>query len=195
MNIILVHGVFDSGTIFKHMSAQLEAHGHTCYSPSLKPASARLGIADLALKLQDYIDVSLENDDCFVLVGFSMGCLVARYYLQELDGYQRCPVFHAISGPHYGSWWAWLFWWQGAKDMRPRSELLTTLENSQQRLKEMALFSYRTPYDLMILPSTSSTWALAENHISHVCLHNLMVRDKKIIHMIIQSISPSTPSL
>ena len=189
MNIILVHGIFDTGNIFTPMSTRLEAQGHRCYSPSLTPASARLGIADLALKLAAYIDTTLTDDDDFVLVGFSMGCLVARYYLQELQGHQRCRIFHAISGPHHGSWWAYLFWWQGARDMRPNSDVLKLLESSQHRLKDMALYSYRTPYDLMILPSKSSHWVRAENHVCHTLLHHLMVKNKSVTNMILQSIS------
>ena len=187
MNVILVHGIFDNSGLLAPMSKALQAHGHHCYSPSLKPSSARLGIADLALKLRDYINTTLTDDD-FVLVGFSMGCLISRYYLQELEGHQRCPIFHAISGLHHGSWWALLFWWQGAKDMRPKSELLTILESSQHRLKDMALYSYRTPYDLMILPSSSSEWAMAENHVTHTYLHHLMVKDKRVLDIISSSI-------
>jgi triacylglycerol lipase len=189
MNIILVHGIFDNSRLLAPMSKALEAHGHLCYRPSLKPSSARLGIADLALKLRDYIDTTLTHDDDFVLVGFSMGCLISRYYLQELEGHQRCPIFHAISGPHHGSWWALLFFWQGAREMRPHSKFLQTLEKSQHRLSHMAIYSYRTPYDLMILPSKSSHWVMAENHVSHTLLHHLMVKNKIITHMIVQSIA------
>ncbi len=189
MNVILVHGIFDNSRLLAPLTESLQAQGHCCYSPSLKPASARLGIADLALKLRDYIDTTLTDDDDFVLVGFSMGCLISRYYLQVLEGHHRCPIFHAISGPHHGSWWALLFFWQGAREMRPNSELLNTLEESQQRLSHMAIYSYRTPYDLMILPSRSSHWVMAENHICHTLLHHLMVKDKNVTNMILQSIA------
>ena len=191
MNIVLVHGIFNTGARFNHLAAKLETHGHTCYCPSLKPSSAWFGVADLAAKLADYINTTLGQAADFVLIGHSMGCLIARYYLQELQGYRRCSMLHAISGPHHGSWWACCFSWQGAIDMRPNSELLSQLQHSQHRLEGIALFSYRTPYDLMILPSTSSHWELAENFVTHTCLHNLMVTNKQVTDTIIQSIPPS----
>lgn len=188
MNVILIHGVFDRGTLLAPIAKALEAQGHQCYCPSLTPSSARYGIKDLALKLRNYIDSTLNDEEDFMLIGFSMGCLVSRVYLQELQGVQRCHIFHAIAGPHHGSWWAYLFFWQGAKDMRPNSELLVRLKETQHRLNDMQLHSYRTPYDLMILPSKSSQWAIAKNHITRTALHHLMVKDKTIIQQIINSI-------
>src|SRR3990167_8736638 len=79
MNIILVHGIFDNVKLFKYMVDFLERSGHKCFVPSLKPADARAGIADLSQKLSDFIDESIGKNEKFVLVGFSMGCLVSRY--------------------------------------------------------------------------------------------------------------------
>ena len=84
MKIILVHGIFDKGNIFKHMARKLEADGHECYAPNLKPADARLGITDLAEKLKDFIDQKLVDQKPIAIVGFSMGCLVSLHYIQHL---------------------------------------------------------------------------------------------------------------
>jgi triacylglycerol lipase len=84
MNIVLVHGFISTGKIFFYIKKKLEALGHKCFTPTLKPIDAKYGIEDLAIKLKDYIENNLEADSNFVLVGFSMGAIICRYYLQDL---------------------------------------------------------------------------------------------------------------
>ena len=57
MDIILVHGFGDSGRRFAPLQRRLTAAEHHCYCPTLTPADARHGIADLAQKLAAYIEV------------------------------------------------------------------------------------------------------------------------------------------
>ena len=184
MNIVLVHGIFDDGRLFNKMADFLSEAGCKVYIPALKPADARLGVKDLSQKLKDFVDCHFEATDELVFVGFSLGCLITRYYLQELGGNQRCKVFHAISGPLHGSWLAYLFYGQGAIDLRPGSEFLVGLQESEHTLRNIKLYSYRTPFDLMIIPSMSSHWDSAENHVTKALAHRLMLRDKLVLETI-----------
>ena len=86
MDIILVHGFGDSGRRFARLQRRLVAAGHHCHCPTLKPADARHGIVDLARKLAAYIEAQLPGSTRFAMVGFSMGCLISRTYLQQLGG-------------------------------------------------------------------------------------------------------------
>src|SRR3989338_230699 len=188
MNIILVHGIFDNGKLFKYMVRFLKAAGHACHVPSLKPADARNGIADLAEKLAECVNASIGENEKFVLIGFSMGCLVSRYYLQELNGFDWCLAFHAISGPHKGSRLAHFYVGKGAIEMRPGSDFLQKLKAGESRLAKIPLYAYRTPFDLMILPSTSSHWETAQNHVTKAVAHRLMLRDRFVCNHIKQSL-------
>jgi triacylglycerol lipase len=187
MNIILVHGIFDDATIYRKMAGKLSALGHECFAPSLKPADARKGISDLSHKLRDEIDETFKAGESFVLIAFSMGCLVARFYLQELGGLKRCQSFHAISGPHRGSLLAYLYPGQGAKEMRPGSDFLRRLKGSGDLLADTPVYSYRTPFDLMIIPSSSSQWEIAENIRTMCPIHPRMVNDRLVFERIVQS--------
>ncbi len=189
MNVFLVHGIFDSGKLFKYMSRFLREAGHTCYVPSLKPSDARKGIADLSQKLGDYIIESIGKEEEFVIVGFSMGCLVSRYYLQELSGVDKCLAFHAISGPHAGSRLAHFYFGKGVTEMRPGSTFLTELQKTESRLEHIPLYSYRTPYDLIILPPSSSYWGVAENFVSKAWLHRSMLWDKFVCNHIKETLA------
>lgn len=181
MKVILVHGIFDTGHIFKHMISKLETNGHECYAPDLKPSDGRLGISDLSIKLKDYIDQKIGVGQPIAIIGFSMGCMVSRYYLQSLEGYTRTRAFFAISGPHYGTMTAYFYLGKGSRDMKPNSHFLTDLALTENRLKGMQLYAYRTPFDAMIIPSKSSDWKIAKNMPTKSLLHSFMVRDRVVI--------------
>jgi triacylglycerol lipase len=78
MDVVLVHGIFDNGAIFRRLADALADAGHRCWVPALKSADGRTGIEDLAAKLHAYIDRHLGSDAEVALVGFSMGCIVRR---------------------------------------------------------------------------------------------------------------------
>lgn len=162
MNIVFVHGIFDNGGLFRPLVQALEREGHRCWVPALKPADGRTGIADLALKLKAYINQQVPADTELAIVGFSMGCMVSRYYMQLLGGARRTRGFFAISGPHDGTLMAYLYPGQGAKDLRPDSPLLRMLKQTEGRLGHIPVFAYWTSRDLMIIPATSCCWPSAD---------------------------------
>jgi triacylglycerol lipase len=175
MNIVLVHGIFDNGAIFRRLVDALTRAGHRCWVPSLKPADGRTGIRDLAAKLHAYIDRHLGTEAELALVGFSMGCIVSRHYLQMLGGVRRTKAFFAISGPHEGTLTAYLYPGQGAKDLRPGSPLLQGLKQTEDRLAAISLFTYWTSRDITIVPATSCCWALAPHRLdAKALLHRFM---------------------
>ena len=185
MEIVLVHGFGDSGRRFARLQRRLDAAGHHCHCPTLKPADARYGIADLAQKLAAYIDAQLPSSTHFAVVGFSMGCLIARTYLQQLGGAARAYAFFAISGPHHGSWLAYGYPGQGCREMRRGSAFLQQLAQSVDALTPLPLFAYRTPFDLMVLPSRSAHWPEAHNRVVPTLLHRGMVSSKLVAEDII----------
>ena len=189
MKVVLVHGIFDNGRNFKKMRRYLDAQGHDIYVPALKKADGRQGIKALAEQLKTYIDAHISEGDTFVLIGFSMGCIISRYFLQVLERRQHCVAFHAISGPHNGSAWARILIGPGFKDLRPGSAVLEKLKRSEDALKDIALYSYRTPLDLMILPSSSSYWPCATNYISYSMLHRFMLSNTFVLETIRKSLN------
>ena len=42
--------------------------------------------------------------------------------------------------------------------LRPNSNFLKNLELKESILKSIKIYSFRTPFDLMIIPSSSSVW-------------------------------------
>jgi triacylglycerol lipase len=180
-HVVLVHGFMDTGSVFKPLQRQLESHGHRCVVPNLQPRDARNGIEPLAESLRQEIETQIPHRQSFTLIGFSMGGLVARHYLQQLGGAKRCNRLITISSPHQGTLTAWLHPSKGAQQMRPGSGFLKDLTATESHLGEIPVISYRSPFDLMIFPSRSSKWQRATNLSFTVLLHPMMPGAKSVI--------------
>ena len=179
--VVLVHGFLETGSAFKTLKNRLERRGFECYVPRLKPSDGRGGLENIAVRLKQDIDTKFGTDEPINLVGYSMGGIVSRQYLQHLGGAARCENFVTISSPHHGTKAAWLYPTRGAEEMRPGSPFLASLHHSQDRLGKIPITSYRTPMDLMILPPESSVWERAENLEFPVLMHPLMLTSEPVM--------------
>jgi triacylglycerol lipase len=172
---VLVHGIYNSGRYMGNMKRLLQSHGWAVYAVSLKPDDASISFEAMAAQLDAFIRANIPGDAKFDLVGFSMGGLVCRYYIQKLRGYERVRRFVTLSTPNHGTIWAWLSGRAGVKEMRPGSELLRELNADDSRLAPLDYTSIYTPLDLTIIPPVSSRMSIARNIVSWVPLHALMV--------------------
>lgn len=180
-NVVLVHGFLETGSSFTLMRKRLERKGMCCFVAKLRPSDGRGGLEKLAAGLKRDIDARFGPDQPVSIVAFSMGGVVSRHYLQNLGGAARCDQLFTISSPHHGTVVARLYPTLGAGQMRPGSGFLAALKETEANLGDMAVVSYRTPLDLIILPADSSVWERAEN-ISHpALLHPMMVTSNTVI--------------
>lgn len=179
--VVLVHGFLETGSALTNMKRRLEKQGYQCLVPKLRHSDGRGGLEPLAEGLKQDIDAAYGPNQPIQLIGFSMGGIVSRYYLQNLGGARRCDKFFTISSPHHGTWTAWMYPTKGAAQMRPGSDFLAQLAHSEPELGDMPVVSYRTPMDLIILPTRSSVWDRAENLEYLVPLHPLMVSSSRVL--------------
>jgi triacylglycerol lipase len=163
------------------MQPFLEARGHQCLAPSLAPNDGRDGLEPLAAQLGRAIDAAWGADATCALIGFSMGGLISRIYLQELGGHRRVDRFFAISVPMAGSAWSWLHGSAGVRQMRPGSALLRRLDAGVDCLEGLALYSYWTPLDAVIVPPTSSVWPPARNRRIWAGCHPCMLWNRELL--------------
>ena len=135
-----------------------------------------------------------RNTSRFAIIGFSMGALVVRYYLQELGGYRRADAFFSICGPHAGTLTAYMYPSEGVYQMRPRSEFLIRLDQSADRLAGIPITCYWTPFDLMVRPIESAKWLRAEHVRIPAPLHSIMVFDRRLYRDIEQRLFVIRPN-
>ena len=181
-NVVLVHGILNTGDIFKPFIRRLEAEGCRCYAPTLSPKTCLNGIHDLAEKLSVQIDRRFGPTEPFVIVGFSMGGLVTRDYVQTLAKRRRVRGVFLISAPNHGTFWACLYPSRGGVgNMALGSPFLRRINADLSAWKGIPVSSYWTPYDLMILPARSSIWPVGETTRVSCPLHPRMVTNRVVM--------------
>ena len=79
--------------------------------------------------------------------------------------------------------------------MRPGSQFLAELDKSADRLGKLPIVSYRTPMDLVIIPSASSIWERAENLEFPIVLHPLMLTSNSVLSDIERHLMRPPPNL
>ena len=174
MNVVLVHGFGDTGRLFRKLWRYLEARGHLCHAPTLRPQDGGLGMEDLSVKLALFIRDNVARGAPVALVGFSMGAIVARHYLQALGGAVSTRAFFSIAGPHGGTLNAYLHGGAGVRQMRPGSAFLRDLAAGTSALRGLPVFTYRTPFDLMVVPSGSSRIASSSERVVWCPFHSML---------------------
>jgi triacylglycerol lipase len=92
---------------------------------------------------------------------------------------ERVKQFISISTPHQGTLTAYLNPNPAGRQLRPGSQFLTDLNRDAARLKQVNHVSLWTPFDLMILPTTSSKIDHGRNIIIPAPVHYLMLFSKR----------------
>jgi triacylglycerol lipase len=189
--IVLAHGMWDTAAVFEKLKPFLEARGHKVYSFDMVPSNGEAPLEVLAEQLANFIDRTLEPTQRLDLLGFSMGGIVSRYYLQRLGGLDRTDRFVTVSSPHNGTTVAELGFLPGAKQMRVGSPFLQDLNRDVDRLGTLQFTSIWTPFDAIIVPAASSRVTVAQNQTVLVPCHKWMVYDRRSLRAIAQAFEPA----
>lgn len=174
-NVLLVHGIFDSSNKFRYLGRRLEERGFRIVVIDLNPSNASEGLDPLAHQVAGLVEEEFGNEP-FALVGYSMGGLVCRAYLQKIvEREENIVAFATISTPHHGSLWGWLHPSKGAREMRPGSKWMRDLNQNPDFIRALPFLSLWSPLDLMILPSWSSRTDYGKESLHWVPAHPLML--------------------
>jgi triacylglycerol lipase len=174
--VVLVHGIDDTSEVFDAMATYLRSQNWAVHPVDLRPCCGRAGLDTLAEQLQSFVEQTFAPDQPIDLVGFSMGGIVSRYYIQRLGGLERVQRFVTLSSPHNGTWTAYFRQNLGASQMRPSSMFLEELNRDIEMLCRVNFTSMWTPYDLMIVPSHSSRLPVGREIMLSVPTHSWMIR-------------------
>jgi len=186
--VLLIHGIFDTTRIFNKMSQYLKKLGWEVYYLNLVPNYGILGLDKLAEQVANYVDTTFLPNQTFDLIGFSMGGIVSRYYVQRLGGIDRVEHFITISSPHNGTLTGYLLNLAAPKQMRPKSDFLENLNQDIYLLNRINFTSIWTPYDAMILPAISSKVSVGRDIKIDVLFHAWMVSDEKVLKVIVEEL-------
>ncbi len=184
-----MHGIWKSGAAFRRMAAHLRARGFEVHTIDLVPNDGAVALPALAEQVAAFVARTIPEGSPLDLVGFSMGGVVSRYYLQRLGGAARVRRFISISAPHHGTLTAYLARKPGAVQLRPDSPLLSELNRDLGDLAGLDVTSMWTPLDLMILPPESSRLPIGRHVVVAAPLHALMLHDPRALRAVEEALS------
>lgn len=179
--VLVVHGLTDTSRKMRHIASHLRGLGWEVHDINLTPNNGDEKLEVLAAQVADKINQTFAPSQPIDLIGFSMGGVVTRYYVQTLGGINRVQRLITISAPHRGTLAAYFSLRPGCVQMRPDSDFITQLNRDTQSLKQLNFTSLWTPFDLMILPPTSSQLGIGTEMMFPVITHPLMVEDHRCL--------------
>jgi triacylglycerol lipase len=187
--VLLVHGINNTARSMEPLAKALRGQGWNVQSMTYKPNRGQKGLEMLAAQVDQYVKQNYPPGQKIDLVGYSMGGLVTRYYLQRLGGLDRVERYITVSAPHNGTLLAYLVPNPGGRQMRFHSSFLRDLESDADRLRQVDFTSLHTPLDLVIVPAKSSIIPQARNETVWVGLHPLMIRQPQAQRAIAAALS------
>ncbi len=160
----------------------LEERGYRVLSISLRPNDGSVSIGRLVGQLQQTIDQTIPPQDEIALIGFSMGGLVGRSYVQELEGWRRVNQLLTIATPNSGTTSARLLGATAGAEMTPGSPLLRSL--NVERLREFRRIQHGAMYstlDGVIWPSASGRLPSGWNQTVPAVIHGNLLRNAAVL--------------
>jgi len=153
--LVLVHGLWDTPRLFQRLLRKLDGARGEALTPHLPHRLGATALGDLAELLGTVIDRAYGRDEVVDVLGFSMGGLVARAWIQKFGGDRRTRRFLCVGSPQNGTLTAQLMphaLMAGIAEMKLGSRFLQELQAGQERLSGLDCCSFYCRTDLMVVP-------------------------------------------
>ena len=189
--IILIHGLWNTSAIFNNLLKRLDYYDVEYYAPTLEHYFGRISIIDLAESLDGLITKKYGNEKEIDIVGFSMGGIIARYWINKFSGYHKTKRFFSIGSPHRGTLTAQLVpknLFKGISEMKICSSLLKELSEYDYLLKKIDCISFYTKWDFMVFPGWWANLPVGRKYSLNIYKHRNLVRNPIAIDAIVNSI-------
>ena len=140
--LVLMHGLWDTPRLFRRLIQAIDAPEQPLLAPHLPHGLGVVPLREMARRLDRAIQERFGPDTEIDLFGFSMGGVIGRIWLQELDGARRTRRFFSVGSPQQGTLAALpipRLLLAGAADMKPGSAVLRDLNRSDTALADVDL--------------------------------------------------------
>lgn len=158
-----------------------EAGVEDVFPIELIPNDGRATLAELAVHVANAAR-KLELATKFDIVGFSMGAVVSRYFIQRMNGRERVRRFISVAGPQSGTYTAHVFPHVGIRDMRRGSAVLADLAKDADPWGDVEVHTINTPFDSTVVPPSTTRLPHAKSHTSiPTLMHRYLITDKRAL--------------
>lgn len=197
--VILVHGYGGDASAMASIEQRLRATGREVISLSLPDG----GTGDILRSARAVGDaVRASGSETVDLIGFSMGGVVVRTYVAELNGATRARYILTLASPHHGTDIAGLAAFAdpsacagACAQLAPDSEFLADLNDPDETPEGPAFVTVWTERDETVTPPESAELEGALNiRIQDVCPetaigHGDMARDPAVLGLIVETLT------
>jgi triacylglycerol esterase/lipase EstA (alpha/beta hydrolase family) len=153
--IILLHGLFQNRSCLLWLQYRLRSVGYKqVISINTPPWRDLETLTEELAKKVDELRIKLKAEK-FILIGHSMGGIIARNYVQNRGGATHVDSMITLGSPHHGSKLAPFALSTMGKTLLPESTFLKTFNSTAWPAETRAVSIY-TRYDNIVLPAESA---------------------------------------
>ena len=187
--IILIHGLWNTSSIFSLLSSKLDEKEVEYFAPTLNHAFGMTSIVELTNLMDQLIVDKYGLKQEIDILGFSMGGIIGRYWINKCNGYKRTKRFITIGSPHNGTLTSQLvpkYPFRGISEMKINSSLLRDLAKYDYFLNDIDCISFFTFWDLMVFPGWRANLNVGEKISLNIFKHRNLVRNPAAVERIIE---------
>jgi len=178
--LVLLHGLWDTPRLFQRLERELlgRCPQLEIYAPHLPHGLGGTPIRVLAQQLAGLIEARFGSHTRLDLLGFSMGGVIGRTWLQELGGHRRCRRFVCLGSPQRGTLSAQFVphaLLAGIADMKIGSPLLRDLERGSGSLVGLDCHSLYCPTDITVFPGWWAVLPVGRRRALPVLTHRQLI--------------------
>lgn len=185
--LVLVHGLWDTPRVFAPLTQELAERRQPLLIPHLPHRLGAVPLLELAAQLGSRIDAAFGPCEPIDLLGFSMGGVIVRSWIQLLGGHRRARRFLCVGSPQRGTWLAQP--WpgrllRGIGDMKRGSALLRRLDADLSTLEPVACRSYYCRTDVTVVPGWQARLPLGDAMAMPVVTHRHLITHPRSLRIL-----------
>ncbi len=185
--IFLIHGLWNNPKLFEKLIEKIKEDDYQVYRPHLPHKFGKISLRKLAIDLESKIEELVGPEIEIDIVGFSMGGLISRIWLQNFNGFLRTKRFFSIGTPHLGTYTAQMIpssFMPGIAEMKRGSSLLSQLNDDLTPLEKVECISYFTKWDLMSFPGWQAKLSIGDSYHLPVLTHKELITNSSALDIL-----------
>lgn len=193
--LVLIHGLWDTPRLFRRLVDQLDGRRDPLLIPHLQHGLGQVPLETLTAHLNKQIVDAFGPDETVDLLGFSMGGLLARAWIQQHRGFRRTRRFVCVGSPQRGTLAAQLMpraVLPSIADMKLGSRFIRQLADDHrhhpQRLGSIDCRSFYCRLDLMVIPSWLGVLPVGSVQALPAPIHPALITSKKTVAILAETL-------